>query len=85
MHPKQWRGHRGLRFKAAVVAAAALALGVAACSSSGSSGNGATSGGTKVAGGTATWGLQPSSVPNYIFPFASSTYFSAVNTRTSST
>jgi peptide/nickel transport system substrate-binding protein len=80
MHPKQWRGHRGLRFRAAAVcAAAALALGVAACSSSGSTGNSAASGGTKVAGGTATWALNPSAVPNYIFPFASSTYFSTVN------
>jgi peptide/nickel transport system substrate-binding protein len=80
MHPQPWRGHRGLRFRAAAVcAAAALALGVAACSSSGSTGNAAATGGTKVAGGTATWALNPSSVPNYIFPFASSTYFSTVN------
>ena len=33
----------------------------------------------KVAGGTATYALPPSSAPNYIFPFASSTYFSTVN------
>ncbi|MGH3154209.1 MAG: ABC transporter substrate-binding protein [Streptosporangiaceae bacterium] len=78
MHSKQWRGHLRLRFRAAVVAAAALALGVAACSSSGSSGS-TTGTGTKVAGGTATWALNPSAIPNYIFPFASSTYFSTVN------
>jgi peptide/nickel transport system substrate-binding protein len=32
-----------------------------------------------VAGGTATYALPPSTVPNYIFPFDSSTYFSVVN------
>ena len=42
--------------------------------------------GTKVTGGTATWALPPSAAPNYIFPFASSTYFSTVNiSRSSST
>jgi peptide/nickel transport system substrate-binding protein len=63
-----------------LVAGGALALAVtaAACGSSGSSG-GSTSGGTKVAGGTATWALPPSTLPNYIFPFTSSTYFSVVN------
>jgi len=66
--------------------AAVLALAVAACSGGGShgttgtSGNGPT-GGTKVSGGTATWALQPSSSPNYIFPFSSSTYFSSVNAQ----
>ena len=64
---------------AAACIVVAFALLVAACSSSGTSSNAASSGGTKVAGGTATWALQPSAVPNYIFPFASSTYFSTVN------
>jgi peptide/nickel transport system substrate-binding protein len=69
-----------------MAAAAVLALAIAACSGGGShgttgtSGNGPT-GGTKVTGGTATWALQPSSSPNYIFPFSSSTYFSSVNAQ----
>jgi peptide/nickel transport system substrate-binding protein len=82
MHSQQWRRHRRLRFRtAAVCSTAALALTVvAACSSGGTtSNNAASSGGTKQAGGTATWALLPSQVPNYIFPFASSTYFSTVN------
>ena len=32
-------------------------------------------------GGTATYALPPSNTPNYIFPFASSTYFSVVNSE----
>ena len=80
MHVQQWHRHRRLRFAAAVCAAAALALGAAACSSTSSNNNNASpSGGTKMSGGTATWALQPSSVPNYIFPFDSSTYSSTVN------
>jgi peptide/nickel transport system substrate-binding protein len=39
---------------------------------------GIPSGGTKVAGGTVTWALPPSTTVNYIFPFASS-MFSTVN------
>jgi peptide/nickel transport system substrate-binding protein len=62
-------------------ACAVLALTVAACSSSGTPGGGSPAGGTKEAGGTATWALNPSAVPNYIFPFDSSTYFSAVNSE----
>jgi peptide/nickel transport system substrate-binding protein len=64
--------------------AAAIALTVAACSSSGSSSNGgaaATPTGTPVTGGTATFALPPSTVPNYIFPFDSSTYFSVTNSE----
>jgi peptide/nickel transport system substrate-binding protein len=62
--------------------AAALALTAAACGGSGGGGNGAASGptgGTPQNGGTATFALQPSQTPNYIFPFDSSTYFSVVN------
>jgi peptide/nickel transport system substrate-binding protein len=66
--------------------AAALVLTAAACGSSGSNSGGGSgsggsggSGGTKVQGGTATYALPPNTVPNYIFPFASSTYFSVVN------
>ena len=66
---------------AAACGAAAIAVTAAACGSSGGSGTGASgsSGGTKVSGGTATYALPPSNTPNYIFPFASSTYFSVVN------
>ena len=80
MHSQPWRRHRALRHVAAVVClTAASALVVAACSSSGTSSNANSTGGTKIAGGTATWALQPSSVPNYIFPFVSGTYSSTVN------
>jgi peptide/nickel transport system substrate-binding protein len=68
--------------------AAALVLTAAACGSSGSGSSGGSggsgsggSGGTKVQGGTATYALPPNTVPNYIFPFASSTYFSVVNSE----
>ena len=83
MHSQQWRRLRRPSFKMAAACCAVLALALAACSSStGGSGSpsastGAT--GAKVTGGTATWALLPSSVPNYIFPFSSSTYFSTVN------
>ena len=55
---------------AALGAAGALAL--AACSSGGSSsspGASASATGTKVTGGTATFGLPPSTTLGYIFPF----------------
>ena len=84
MHSQQWRRLLKPRFKMAAACCAVLALAVAACSSSaggsgspGASSTGAT--GAKVVGGTATWALPPNSVPNYIFPFSSSTYFSTVN------
>jgi peptide/nickel transport system substrate-binding protein len=66
---------------------AALLLAAVACGSSGSgsgsgsSGGSGSGGGTKVQGGTATYALPPNTVPNYIFPFASSTYFSVVNSE----
>jgi peptide/nickel transport system substrate-binding protein len=86
MHSQLWRRRNRLRIRMAAVCCAVLALAIAACSSGGnstspgggSSTNGPT-GGTKQTGGTATWALQPSAVPNYIFPFTSSTYFSTVN------
>ena len=87
MHSQQLHRHNRPRFRIAAACCAVLAMAIAACSSSGgSSGTSGTSGsgqagGTKVAGGTATWALQPSSVPNYIFPFTSSTYFSTVNAQ----
>jgi peptide/nickel transport system substrate-binding protein len=66
--------------------AAALVLAAVACGSSGNgtgtAGSGSGSGGgTKVTGGTATYALPPNTIPNYIFPFASSTYFSVVNSE----
>jgi peptide/nickel transport system substrate-binding protein len=75
------RARKGL----AAGGAAALVLAAAACGSSGSGSgsgsNGAGSGGTKVQGGTATYALPPNVVPNYIFPFDSSTYFSTANSQ----
>jgi peptide/nickel transport system substrate-binding protein len=59
--------------------AAAIAVTAAACGSSGGSGASTPTGGTAVSGGTATFALPPSTTPNYIFPFDSSTYFSVVN------
>jgi peptide/nickel transport system substrate-binding protein len=86
MHSQQWRRQNRTRLVMATACCAALALATAACSGGGSSGGGTAgtssngpTGGSKVSGGTATWALQPSSEPNYIFPFASSTYFSTVN------
>jgi peptide/nickel transport system substrate-binding protein len=86
MRVQQWRRHHKHPVTLAAVGAAALALVLAACSSSGGGGTTGTSsagsaGGTKVAGGTATFALAPSAVPNYIFPFTSSTYFSNVNSQ----
>jgi peptide/nickel transport system substrate-binding protein len=68
------------RHRLRVAAAAAVALLAAACgSSSGSSAP--PSGSTAVKGGTVTWAELPSSVPNWIFPFASLTYFSVPNSQ----
>src|SRR5690348_14962294 len=64
----------------AISGVAALALVAAACSSgNGTTGGAAATGGTPQKGGTATYALPPSTTPNYIFPFSSSTYFSVVN------
>jgi peptide/nickel transport system substrate-binding protein len=64
----------------ATAGVAVLAVVAAACSSSATSPSGAAAtGGTPTTGGTATYALPPSTVPNYIFPFSSSTYFSVVN------
>jgi len=57
---------------AAVGAAALLAVGVAACNSSGSitsAGASASATGAKVTGGTVTFGLPPTVTLGYIFPF----------------
>jgi peptide/nickel transport system substrate-binding protein len=66
-----------------VAFAAAGALGVAllaACSSNHNSSSAAPTGGTPVAGGTATFAELPGAPPNYIFPFTSSSYISVSNT-----
>jgi peptide/nickel transport system substrate-binding protein len=89
MHSHQWRRLRRPSFMMAAACCAVLALALAACSSSGGgTGSPGTSGtssnaatGAKIVGGTATWALQPSAVPNYIFPFDSGTYFSTVNSE----
>jgi peptide/nickel transport system substrate-binding protein len=72
---------RKARALLALGSVAALAVTAAACSSSSGSGTAAAapSGGTPIKGGTATYALPPSTIPNYIFPFSSSTYFSVVN------
>jgi peptide/nickel transport system substrate-binding protein len=61
---------------AAVGGAAAVALVAAGCGSSGSS---SSSGGTPISGGTVTYAELPSTVPNYIFPMETLTYFSVAN------
>ncbi len=72
------------KFRRKTIGGLALAVAsitvLAACSSSGSSSPGAAaSSGTPVAGGTATWAELPATIPNYIFPFDSSAYFSVAN------
>src|SRR5215469_3576453 len=60
-----------------VAGAVALALAAAGCASNGSSAP--LTGGTAVSGGTAVFAEPPATVPNYIFPFTSSTYISIIN------
>jgi peptide/nickel transport system substrate-binding protein len=77
-------GKHGRRSRRALAAggAAALMLAAAACGSSGGSGGQqGNTGGSKEAGGTAAYALPPNVLPNYIFPFDSSTYFSTANTQ----
>jgi peptide/nickel transport system substrate-binding protein len=90
MGESPWRRRRSRRLLAAACGAAAIAITAAACGSSGTSGSSGASGsgssaaptgGTAIAGGTATYALPPSTVPNYIFPFDSSTYFSVTNSE----
>ncbi|HEY2354975.1 MAG TPA: ABC transporter substrate-binding protein [Gaiellaceae bacterium] len=45
----------------------------------GSKNSGGGGGGTKQSGGTAYWAEAPQATPNYIFPFASFSYFSVAN------
>jgi peptide/nickel transport system substrate-binding protein len=49
-----------------------VALVLAAC-------GGGSSGGNRLAGGTATWAEGPAAIPNYIFPLTSGKYFSVAN------
>jgi peptide/nickel transport system substrate-binding protein len=67
----------GIRRKmlAVAVGAAAVATVAAGCSSSSPSAVGTT----PVSGGTAVFAEPPSSTPNYIFPYTSSTYCSDIN------
>jgi peptide/nickel transport system substrate-binding protein len=71
----------GIRGGKAVLCAGAAALVVVAsgCATS-SSPSAARSRGTPVTGGTAVMAEPPSTTPNYIWPFASSAYFSDINT-----
>jgi peptide/nickel transport system substrate-binding protein len=75
---QQGRFRSRLRSKMLAVGAgaAALALVAAGCSGSGSS---PPTGGTPVKGGTAVFAEPPSTVPNYIFPFTSSSFISIIN------
>jgi peptide/nickel transport system substrate-binding protein len=57
---------------------AALVLVAAGCASSGSS-SAVASGGKPVTGGIAVMAEPPSTTPNYIFPFTSSSYISVIN------
>ena len=75
---RSWLRKGRIRCRALLAACAATAAVVslaAGCSSSNSTG----SGGAPVSGGTAVFAEQPSATPNYIFPYASSTYISDIN------
>jgi len=61
------------------VGAAALAVAASACATSGSSSS-APPNSAPVTGGTAVMAEPPSTTPNYIWPFASSAYFTDINT-----
>ncbi len=65
------------RLVAASACAGAVALLAAGCGSS--SGSSTAAGSTPVKGGTAVWAEPPSTTPNYIFPFESSSYISIIN------
>jgi len=69
------------RFRTLVTIALSVGIAavlLAACSSS-SSPSASNTSGTKIQGGTVTWGEPPSAVPNYIFPFMSLAFFSVTN------
>jgi peptide/nickel transport system substrate-binding protein len=71
----------GIRGGKAVLCAGAAALAVAASGCATSSGpSSAPPSGAPVTGGTAVMAEPPSTTPNYIWPFASSAYFTDINT-----
>lgn len=70
------RGRRGRKL-AQWGAPVAATLAVAGCATASAPASG---GHTPVVGGVATYALNPATVPTYIFPFMSSSYFSIVNT-----
>ena len=80
-HERRPRSRLRRRMLGVTVGAAALAVVAAGCGGSSGSSSSSASGGTKVAGGTAVLAEPPSTTPNYIFPFTSSSYFSVVNSE----
>ena len=72
-------GKRRTRRLGILGAAALVVLTLAACGGGSSSNTTTNGGGTKVSGGTAHWAEAPQATPNYIFPFASFSYFSVAN------
>jgi peptide/nickel transport system substrate-binding protein len=78
MGTRRWFGIRGGK-AVLLVGAAALAVAVSGCATGGSSSS-VPSSGAPVTGGTAVMAEPPSTTPNYIWPFASSAYFSDINT-----
>jgi peptide/nickel transport system substrate-binding protein len=64
----------------ALAAASAISVGVLAACGNSNNNNAASTGGTPVSGGTATFAELPGAPPNYIFPFTSSSYISVSNT-----
>jgi peptide/nickel transport system substrate-binding protein len=76
MHPRR----RKLRL-APVAVLAAVAMVAAACSSGGSGNSSSSSSGQAINGGTVTYADLPTQVPNWIFPFATLTYFSVANSQ----
>ena len=74
----QRRCGTGLRRRLLAVGAGVTALALVAAGCGGGS-NSASTGTTPVKGGTAVFAEPPSTTPNYIFPFTSSTYISDVD------
>jgi len=74
MGPSSRRSRALLAFGSAM---AAVALVASACT--GASGNASGNSSAKASGGTAVMAEPPETVPNYIFPFASSTYLTVAN------
>jgi peptide/nickel transport system substrate-binding protein len=73
-------GRRSIRGLGVLAAAALVVLVLAACGgSSGGSSTSSTPSGNAQKGGTVYWAEAPQATPNYIFPFASFSYFSVAN------